>query len=88
MRASHPMTIEGLTGPDGPTLCRAAVLDSRHLAVELEGSPALIRHAALQMLHGSMDVEYRGIRLVLTHFTVFNQGRNNRLIFQAAHRPR
>lgn len=88
MRPSHPMTIEGLSGPNGPTLCRASSLDSRHLAVELEGSQALIRHVALQMMHGALPVEYRGVRLVLTHFEVFNQGDRGRLVFRAAHRVR
>ena len=80
------MTIDGLCSPGGLTLCRAAVLDSRHLAVELEGSQALIRQAALHMLRGPMNAEYRGMRLVLTHFTVFNQGKRHCLIFRAAHR--
>lgn len=82
------MTIEGISGPDGPSLCRAAVLDSRHLAVEIEGSPALIHHVALLMLRGALPVEYRGVRLMLTHFTVFNQGDRGRLVFRAAHRVR
>lgn len=41
----------------------------------------------MEMLHGGLTVEFRGIRLVLTHFTVFNQGDRGRLVFTATHRP-
>ncbi|WP_326537886.1 hypothetical protein [Pseudorhodoferax sp.] len=77
--------IECLEAVGGLVSCQAAVLDSRHLAVELVGSPALIHHAAVQMLRGQLPAEFQGARLLLTRFTVFNQGDRGRLVFHAAH---
>lgn len=80
------MTIEGL-GSDLLASCSASVIDSQHLAVEVAGTPAVMHQLAMQMVQGGMTVEFRGIRLVLTHFTVFNQGDRSRLVFTATHRP-
>lgn len=85
MLSSHPMTIEGLVGPDAFTLCRASILDSHHLTVEAEGPAALLHQIALQTTNGSLHVEFRGMRLVLTDFVVFNQPLG-RMVFQAKHR--
>ncbi|HVR51837.1 MAG TPA: hypothetical protein VMS38_19020 [Pseudorhodoferax sp.] len=86
VQPSSPITIEGLTCSNEPTVCRAAVLDSQHLEIELEGTQRMIREVAQHMLGGAIKVRYRGATLVLTHFTVFNQGERKRLLFQATHR--
>lgn len=83
---TDPLTILGLGGPDVPTSCRASALDPRHLAVEIEAAPKLIHELAQKMVHGALSVEFQGRQLVLTHFTVFNQGDRGRLVFTAAHR--
>lgn len=85
MLSSYPMTIEGLVGPDDFTLGRASILDSHHLTVEAEGPAALLHQIAMQTTHGSLHVEFRGMRLVITDFTVFNQP-PGRMVFQAKHR--
>lgn len=87
MPSSHPMTIEGLQGPDLPTTSTATVIDSQHLSVEVLGAPPAIHLIALRMAQGGLTVQFRGVRLALTHFTVFNQGDRGRLVFTATHRP-
>ena len=87
MPSSHPMTLEGLQGPELPTSSSATVIDSRHLAVEIQGAPTSIHLLALRLAQGGLTVQFRGVRLVLTHFTVFNQEDRGRLVFTAAHRP-
>lgn len=81
------MTIEGLGTSASLAWCQASALDSEHLAVELEAPALLLRSVSQQMLRGSLPVQYRGARLVLTRFTIFNQSDRERLVFRAAHQP-